>query len=904
MLLIGPPGSGKTTLLLRAVERAVRAHRSAEVQLLVPTMSMKHHLLDVLARRGLMVPSQVVETMSQFVRAATPRLREATGAVEERLLRVAIERAAPRHFGSNSASRGLRNPIASLIHEFWAAGADNLQLESLVRNPRQEAFLAIFRAYEEGLVSGGFVHLNQRIALAASEVRRAGLGPIRSVFIDGFDRFTTQETVLLEALEEQAQEILIAMPDGLARYPLERLGAQHLPGPENSNRKIETVCAASPRGEMLETARSILASGRPFHEHGIVLRSPEQYEPVLREVFESLRIPFRVWARGALGEHGVVRQFMQWLRAIAEQFPAEQTLEALTSPLSPVGNTPQADAFDFEVREQLPNQGLAFLQRCARGSPEVSEFLQQLQPRESWSRQRFSADRWKHECLDLQALVQRLPVPVALDSFQRACDWRAAVRAQHALRKAIEESATLLESEGAGPIPCGAFADALEAVVQRTALSIPDNRREVVHVLPVLEARQWSLPIVFVCGLAEAWFPRHFSQDVVFADEDRKRLRSHGLDLRTSTDRAQYERFLFRVATTRARERTVLSFPLHDDLGKPLFQSSLLEDCNAPQRASWSRLGDPPGSGVAPRAALLPADLHRAIADLNAEFSVSGIANFRQCPYLYFANNSLRLRGRPALPDQRLDNARVGTIVHEALQHWNRTGEPIPTVLDRVFEATLAKLNVRESFRTEQLRRAMRADLERFAGDCTRLEPVLPGARSYFENERHFHLSALGSTRAIHCRIDRYDVDDQQRCLVTDYKYTRSAQVKEMLAEHLLGERLQLLLYLAALEQELRCEPAGVLLRGLRGETSLEGVTTVPSEGLRNIAQESLRSLLETARAGAAQAVDSVLQGSIAVEPKDREYCSRFCDYGGVCRIRWTKTDSPKDSGAKGPTCS
>ncbi len=903
MLLIGPPGSGKTTLLLHSVERAVRAHRSAEVQLLVPTTSMKNHLLDVLARRGLMVPSQVVKTMSEFVREATPHLREATRAIEERLLRGAIERAAPRDLGSTAGSVGMRKHIASLIREFWAAGADNLQLESLTRNPRQRAFQEVFRAYEESLAASGFVHLNQRIAHAAAGIRRSGLDSIKTVFIDGFDRFTTQQVELLRALEEQAEEILIAMPDELARYPLKQVGAQHLPGPESSSCEAETVCAASPRAEVLEIARSILASGRPFHEHGIVLRSPEHYEPILREVFETLQIPYRVWARDTLGDHGVVRHCVQWLRAIEGQFPAELTLEALTSPLSPVGNTPQADAFDFEVRERLPNEGLEFLRRCARRSPTVSEFLGRLQPQEIWRRQRCSADHWSQECLKLQAQLQRLPVPAEGGSFQRACHWRAAIRVRQALRKAIEDTAALPEFKADRHISLGTFTDALEDVVRCTALSLWDNRYEVVHVLPVLEARQWSLPIVFVCGLAEGWFPRHFSRDSVFDDEDRRHLGSRGLDLRTSMDRTRDERFLFRVATTRARERMVLSFPLHDHLGKPLLKSSLLEHSTEPRRAPRSRLGDPLGSTAAPRVGVLPADLRGAVADLNAAFSVSGITNFRQCPYLYFANNSLRLRGRPALPDQRLDNARLGTIVHEALYRWNRTHEPIAAVLDRVFEATLGKLNVRESFRTEQLRRAMRADLERFAGARATLEPVLQSARSYFENERQYHLSELGSMRAIHCRIDRYDVDDQQRCFVTDYKYARKPRIKEMLAEHLRGEQLQLMLYLAALEQELQCEPAGMLLCGLRGETSLEGVTAVPTDGLQDIAPESLQSLLETARAGAAQAVSEVLQGSIAVEPMDREYCSRFCDYGSVCRIRWAESDNPKGPCGEEPTC-
>ena len=229
MLLIGPPGSGKTARALQLVETAVHAGRSAEVKILVPTASMKNHLLHVLAKRGLMVPGDAVSTLSEFVRDATPGLTEAGGAAPDRLLRAAIDRSGRDEFASRSGSVGLRNRLSALIGEFWAAGADNLQIEAAVRDRRQRAFEAVFRAYEESLAAAGFVHHNQRIARAAAAIRQQGLGPVRTVYVDGFDRFTKQQEELLGALEEQAEDLLVAMPDQLPRYPLDQSKAEYLP---------------------------------------------------------------------------------------------------------------------------------------------------------------------------------------------------------------------------------------------------------------------------------------------------------------------------------------------------------------------------------------------------------------------------------------------------------------------------------------------------------------------------------------------------------------------------------------------------------------------------------------------------------------------------------------------------
>lgn len=901
MLLIGPARSGKTTIVLRALETAVRADRSDEVQLLVPTASMKHHLLYVLARRGLMVPSRMISTMSELVRDATLGVAEANGAVGDRLLRAAIDHAARSDLGTRSGSSGLRNRIASVMGELWAAGADSFQIEAGIRTRQQRAFLEVFLEYEESLKRAGFVHHNQRIAQAAARIRQEGLGSVRSVYIDGFDRFTKQQEELLEALAEQAEEILVAMPDGLPRYPMQRLGVEALPPRADTEPVIETVQAVSPRAEILEVARRILASERPLRDHGIILRSPEQYGHLISEVFEALRIPYHFWGRRKLADHGVARHFVRWLRVIERQFPAAEAIEAIGSPLTPAGSETEVDAYDFEVRKRLPNSGLEFLRQAAARYGGPQRFLGGLGPSENLHGKLLGAKRWTQECLSLLQRLQALPVPVVGASFRRTCEWREAIQAQRALRKAIEDTAELPEFQGRRLLSLGEFVDALEDLLRFTSVADPGRPREVVHVLPILEARQWSLPVAFVCGLAEGWFPRRFSEDALFDDEDRRQLRSRGIELRMCADRAQEERFLFRVATSRATERLVLSYPLHDGMGKPVMRSNLLDSAPAAREAPWVTLGDPGTAGAALAQQALPPDLHVVVAACNQGFSASGIANFRQCPYLYFGGNTLGLRGRPQLPEHRLDSAALGNVVHSALLRWNREKRSIGTILDESFRAALKDLHLPESFRTEQLRLALRSDLVRFAHEQGASMGVYEGGRAYFENDREYRIDELASRPVVRCRIDRYDMDELERCFVTDYKYARPGRVRAMLRQHLNGEQLQLMIYLAALEQQLHCEPSGMALCGLRGETSYVGVSVGGLGGLGSLTEDEMGRLLNVARTEAAEAVGEILEGSIAVQPRDRGYCGRLCEFGSVCRVGWPTSvvpDNPRGSPA------
>ncbi len=889
MLLIGPPGSGKTTRVLDALERTIRTGRSREVQLLVPTASMKHHLVALLARRGLMVPLHIISTMSEFVRDQTPDVRPIHAAAGERLLRLAILRTAPSAFGKQSGSRGLRARIGALIGEFWAAGADSYAVEAVARSRSQRAFVTVFREYEDSLSRLGHVHQNQRIAQAAAMIRSEGL-PVREIYLDGFDHFTRQQEELLEALAEQAERILVALPADLPHYPLPKHRQTLLPPLSEGAAETAVVRAAHPQAEVMEIAAQILASGRPLREHAIILRSPERYEALIREIFESLRIPHRFWLRTRLVDHGVARHFLGWLRAIEHQFPGEATLEAITSPLSPAEFGEGADCFDFALRERLPGDGLAFFRTAAKGHPNQLRLLDHLGDCELWHRSRRGAPRWGKECLKLLEAVLELRPPIAPGSFQRARDWRDASAAARAVRGGIETTAALAEFEGRR-LRFGVFLEALEDVLRATELSVPDQRYDVVHILPILEARQWSVPRVFVCGLAEGWFPRRHAQDFLFDDEDRQQLRARDIAVRSAADRVAEERFLYQVAVSRAVDKLVLTYPCTDDLGKPLMKSEFLAGHGTARDAEFTQLGGGDAPNPLPPAGALPADLLATLAERNRRFSVSGIQRFRQCPYLYFSGTTLGLRGRPVRPDDRLDAAVLGTVVHDALECWNRDRGEIGQILDRTFRQTMDRLHLGESFRTERLRLALRTDLLRFAGEQGPSMGLPAASRGYFEQARSYRIEGPDPRVEIRCRIDRFDVDAGKRCLVTDYKYARPERVRAMINEHLAGHQLQLLIYLAALEQDLGFEPSGMALCGLRGETSYDGAAVDGPPELRPLERKNLLDLLAAARHEAASVVRAVLRGEIDVEPNDTEYCGSACAFGGVCRVRWDKSE-------------
>ena len=204
------------------------------------------------------------------------------------------------------------------------------------------------------------------------------------------------------------------------------------------------------------------------------------------------------------------------------------------------------------------------------------------------------------------------PLAAALAAFEEALDGAAAALA--GVADGVESS---------GRCALAVFWKQVETALALEPLRVPDARRNVVHVMDVYEARQWELPVVFVCGLVERHFPQYHREDPILGDAARRHA---GLD--TAADRQTEERFLFELATSRATEETILSYPRFDEQGEDTLPSFFIEGSLAPTEAR------PIVPRSQPRAEGRPGDrpyfVHKTL-------SPTGIESFLQCPFQFFA---------------------------------------------------------------------------------------------------------------------------------------------------------------------------------------------------------------------------------------------------------------------------
>ena len=890
MLLIGPPGSGKTTEILGRVEQAVREGRGERVKLITPTASMAQHLGHTLARRGLCVPGELIETVQTVVRNLTPEVTEPSPAVEDLLLRQAARGVAADELGELIESRGLVEQIARLFGEIESGGGDPTLLHPQLLGSRQRVLGAVFAEYARLLAEHGLTTPQRRRGIAAERIRKEGLGDVEDIYLDGFIHFSSGERRLVEALAEHAKTIIVGCYEQLAPsfpgWSVERRETVYRPSVEPT-----VVAAPSARQEVEEVARRILLARRPLREIGVILRSPESYAAVIEVVFERYEIPFRLKRQRPLGSHPAVAFLLALFNAVEGGFPGRESLETLLSPYSRIGLWHGTLEWEFEVRKRLPGSGFELLAENAPDS--VRDYLSVLDKlRVKLARPAPPAD-WAELFGRLRREHLRPPGAQGSESVFRAIELRGLGAALAGFDQVCEEAARLLDLEQRESVDLRTFLDALARTAALAQYQVRDTRRDVVNVLSVHEARQWELPVVFVVGMVEGGFPQRAGSDLFFSDADRRRLQTAGIAVRGAVEATAEERFLFEIASSRAGESLTLSWPQTDADGGPLLRSFFLPiDDAADQTTAPVRPLEPaPDYEQSPPTTIDEPALRARIGERNGKFSPSGLETYLQCPFQFFTKKTLRLDGRPDEPERRIDALLKGSIIHSVVARWSETPErPIGEVLDEVFDESLRDNAIPASFPVDIARQNMRTDLERFAREHASAGGLQSTVR---EGEVEFLIDDRGEPFTIGGRLDRGDILGDNVAVVIDYKYSKADRLRTIKSGHDDGSKLQAPLYLAGLERGRGLRPGGALYWGLRGETSAYGWLaeevaeryTLPKNAKVDIDSDRVRTLVDEAERSAAEAVVEIRSGRIEAAPLDRSFCARLCDFRDVCRI-------------------
>jgi ATP-dependent helicase/DNAse subunit B len=863
-LLLGPPGSGKTTRLLEDVRDRLREGR-ADFRYLTPTATMRDHLTNSLARDGVVVRTSAVTTLAGFMQECAPDvniaspddLRFLTGQVIDQLRLPALE--------PLRASPGLANALASAMDELASAGCDPGQWAALGSlrvwdGDLLAAFGSVYEGVDEMLRARGLTRRAGLLAEAAHRIAQSGTPGLHDIFLDGFFTFSPFELNLLEAVARRTR-LHVALPEWTgAREAVDRLrrAGLRLERLNPCRPQAASVFCPAPNAarEAEEIALRILdarGEGLAWRDCGVILRGREPYVPLLETTFARFGIPCRSYFASPLLQHSTARCLAGLLDACLAGWEHDRTLTALSEPACRASAARSFAPFVRAVREALPGEGLDALLRFA--GEDLRPIVETLA---DWP----GADGTQRPPVEWAASIAGL-IPL----LHPPSPGEAEAPRGPALRSFLDcarETARLLGSE---PLTLGQFHAELVPALQSAALRGPGRRRDAVHLLDAFEARQWELPVVFVCGLNEGVFPRRPATDPILSGTLRLRLRTQGIPIALPSEREQEEKFVFQLAQTRATRVTHYTWPELNSDGDPLLRSFALDLIPAPV-APARRISIRPSASVPP---LPPAmlDDHRIHDHLSAKFAVhrtTALESFLQCPFQFYLRYTAELQGEPDSPSQRLNPLFTGSVLHEALKNWHQGGGAMDLIFHSVWTRALARQRIPRGHAAEFQRSVLRRSLLEYA----RSSQPDPAWRLFVEQPFEIELSGC----RVKGRIDRYDLNAAGEARVFDYKFSSDASLMNRQKKQEEGLSLQGGLYLLALQRQ-GYSPVSFHYVGLKNEVSERGWND-PAE---------VAGMIEAARVSAETAAFRIIQGSIQVAPQNREAC-QWCEFADTCRVQ------------------
>jgi ATP-dependent helicase/DNAse subunit B len=885
----GAPGSGKTRLVLHEFAAALRSGRN-NLRILVPTSTLVRHYQHELARSGLIFNPAMVMSLSRFAQECAPGMKLAPAGLLRALVRDTLNRLRLPEFERVATTEGMVQVVIETIRLFENACCTPDRL-SKVRNlsPHGKAFLRVWKEVSDAVAARNVVTRGQLFQSAAVAAKSAATP--QKLWIDGFLTFSPLESQLLRAIAATC-DLTLTLTDNSATDEARRL-AMELGASDRlltgAPRRPQTtaVTAPSPEREADEIARRILQlhdDGMEFPGIAVALRSVETWLPLLRNTFDRFGIPARYYFYTAVKHHPVAA-FLNGLIACAlSGWDFESTLTALRA--HPAwGRTPEFDRFDFRVREAMPRRGAeALLSHC--DSPRLRSGIAECLKISSWQEDRARPLEWRDRFQRLAASLYRLPTIPAPSDYAAVDTARSHAAGLRAWSAALDSAVLFLTTNvgaKAEPVSLERFHTAVNEALESATMQIPDNRRNVVHVMSAFEARQWQVKALFICGMAARDYPRRASQNLLFPDTDLERLIRQGIPLRTSADDDRDQEILFDALRTRASETLVFSVSAHDSGGKTILPSRHFAE-GAAEKFHLCR-PEPntaePGYPNAATPGLIGESVLPGLASRHLTVSLTSLEQLAKCRFRFFAERTLTLKRMPERPDARLTPGALGLIVHSAMETWlaDRTRDFV-AFFEAAFDAFCVKNNIQPGYKLE-VERVLLRRIARKVNESVRW-PVLST-----ETEADCSIDFPGGI-TVTCRVDRIDRLENNDCIIVDYKSGKTTNVKKLVERE---TSLQGPLYALAVREKKHLNPIAMVFLAVR-EDKIFGWGSIPgAPDLELIPTPP--DWIDNARDRTLARLQSFLAGDVHASPANPDDCT-WCDFKNACRIETIEIARPE----------
>ena len=869
-LIRGAPGSGKTALVFREFKAALARGRT-DIRLVAPTATLVRHFQHELARDGVVLSPRTVVSMNRFVRECAGELATAPDDLLGLMVRDALRRLDPPEFAGIATTDGMAGIIAESIRLLENAGATAAKFAAVRGLGAQSKALArVWLDVDTRLGERGYISRPELFVAAAEHANASAL------WLDGFVSLSPIEREFLRKIASRCEINITALDDPkdeVRRWLLECAARDQLiTGPARRPISV-TVCAPTLEREADEIARRVLelrADGTAFRDIGVAVRDIGTYVPLIESAFERFGIPARFYFSSPLASSPAAIFLSGMVRCALEGWDFRNTLAALGAHPG-WGATAAFDRFDFAVREVMPGRGAEALVALAQESW-LKEKLAACFGIEAWVAQQRTPADWAQQFESWATAVYR-PGRIHEPGEMRDLAWlRTHAQGLRAWLDSLQTATAFFWPPDTDRIGLTEFLAVAEPAIRSASLTAPDDRAETVHVMSALEARQWNLSALFVCGATDRDYPRKHPRHLLLTTADIDKLAREGIRIRTAEDQDGDEQKLFDSLETRANKRFIVTHPERDAAGRGVLPSrfaaataAVARNCAPQPRAEKTTQFH--GGRIA------SAELLAELAARHQTISTTHIESLAQCAFQFFAKKTLQLEPRPEKPHDRIGPREAGLILHDTLQLWlEDRAQDFATLFEKAFERARIERHLPRGYRLEVERFSLR-NVAR-AVSATRSWPVESS-----EAEVEVALPILDGV-TMTGRVDRVDHIGGSDCVVIDYKSKKKGGMKRLVESE---TALQGPLYALALRRQFGLNTVAMAYWAVR-DNELHGWGEIPGYNGDNPLQPMPGDWENAALTRIAGRLDAFFGGQISPAPTDEDSC-RFCDARDCCRV-------------------
>ena len=322
--------------------------------------------------------------------------------------------------------------------------------------------------------------------------------------------------------------------------------------------------------------------GIPLHEIGITFPDLEKYVPLIKNIFKEYDIPFNLSTGFSLAESPLIQTFIQVLRIVISHYHRDEVYKLALSPFLKQHLVEEANLihqgakkirlnhllshWDVQFRKLfipaenenafLMNNGGITAEKLDGLIDNISALLSEIKPLEG----KYSAEEFQKRYTDILRELGLLNWYEhdrgVLNTEEKEREFRAFNR----FIKILDQIVWILKYiHGSKPLDVQKFFNYLVIVFENSTYNLREWSEYGVQIMPRLEILSLDLNTLFIGGLIEGNFPRHFTHDIFFNDDERAEI-----GLNASEDLLGQDRFLFHQLITSEVKNLFLCHPLYE----------------------------------------------------------------------------------------------------------------------------------------------------------------------------------------------------------------------------------------------------------------------------------------------------------------------------------------------------